>query len=309
MNLIGLERMRVFRCGADKRPQTRNGFKDAVLWRRIPKEWPRVGVPTGAVNGIDIVDVDTKKGAKGADWFWRHFEGLPKTRMQVTESGGYHVFFKHAEGLRCSSSRIAEGVDVRADGGYVIDWSREGLPVANAGLLVDWPEDLLAAALGSSNSVPQREHKVSLPIDGARCSPIDGQRPGGDAYVIGRRLAMLPLRHGRKGVERLFEALGFAPTRQGYARIENLRRQVERPPSGKRNEILFFVACRFAEMVAEGEVKADRIIDLLRHECWTNGLLDEPGGDREMMATIASAFGTVERQLAGAWRQHNGGPP
>jgi hypothetical protein len=28
-----------------------------------------------------------------------------------------------------------------------------------------------------------------------------------------------------------------------------------------------------------------------------------------MMATIASAFGTVERQLAGAWRQHNGGPP
>ena len=120
---------------------------------------------------------------------------------------------------------------------------------------------------------------------------------------------MLPLRHGRDGIGQLFEALGIAPTRQGYARIENLRRQVERPPSGKRNEILFFVACRFAEMVAEGEVKADRIIDLLRHECWANGLLGEPGGDREMMATIASAFGTVERHLAGAWRQHNGGPP
>ena len=122
------------------------------------------------------------------------------------------------------------------------------------------------------------------------------------------RVGMLPLRHGRDGVGQLFEALGIAPTRQGYARIENLRRQVERPPSGKRNEILFFVACRFAEMVAEGGVKADRIIDLLRHECWTNGLLDEPGGEREMMATIASAFGTVERQLAGAWRQSNGGP-
>ena len=148
-----------------------------------------------------------------------------------------------------------------------------------------------------------------LPIDGGQRS-VDGVRGhGGDAYAIGRRLAMLPLRHGREGVGQLFEALGIAPTRQGYARIENLRRQVERPPSGKRNEILFFVACRFAEMVAEGEVKADRIIDLLRHECWTNGLRKEPGGEREMMATIASAFGTVERQLAGAWRQHNGGPP
>jgi hypothetical protein len=266
-----------------------------------------VGVPTCADNGIDVLDVDTKNGA--TDWWWQHFEELPKTRTQVTESGGYHVFFRHAEGLRCSSSRIAEGVDVRADGGYVIDWSREGLPVANAGLLADWPEDLLAAALGSvSVSVSQREHRVSLHIDGTRCSPIDGQGPEGDAYAIGRRLAMLPLRHGRDGVGQLFEALSIAPTRQGYARIENLRRQVERPPSGKRNEILFFVACRFAEMVAEGEVKADRIIDLLRHECWANGLRKEPGGEREMMATIASAFGTVERQLAGAWRQSNGGP-
>jgi hypothetical protein len=210
--VIGLVGMKVFRCGADKRPQNRNGHKGALPWRRVPADWPRVGVPTGADNGIDVVDVDTKNGAKGADWFWANFEGLPKTRMQVTESGGYHILFRHAEGLRGSVNRIADGVDVRADGNYVIWWAREGLPVANAGLLAEWPEDLLAAALGPvSVSVSQREHRVSLPIDGARCSPIDGQRPGGDAYAIGRRLGMLPLRHGRDGVGQLFEALGIAP--------------------------------------------------------------------------------------------------
>jgi hypothetical protein len=106
----------------------------------------------------------------------------------------------------------------------------------------------------------------------------------------------------------LFEALGIAPTRQGYVRFEALRRQVERPPSGRRNEILFFVSCRLGEMIAEGEVKADRMIELLRDECWANGLRKEPGGEREMMATIASAWGTIERQIEGAWRRSNGGP-
>jgi hypothetical protein len=102
------------------------------------------------------------------------------------------------------------------------------------------------------------------------------QPDGGIREIIDWYALRLPLRHGRDGVGQLFEALGIAPTRQGYARIENLRRQVERPPSGKRNEILFFVACRFAEMVAEGEVKADRIINLLRHECWANGTQHQP---------------------------------
>jgi hypothetical protein len=107
--------------------------------RRIPKEWERVAVPTGAVNGVDVLDVDTKNGA--TDWWWQHFAAMPKTRTQVTESGGYHVFFRHAEALKCSQSRVAPAVDVRADGGYVIDWSREGLPVANGDVFAPWPED------------------------------------------------------------------------------------------------------------------------------------------------------------------------
>jgi hypothetical protein len=98
---IGLEGMKVFRCGADKRPQNRDGHKGAFPCRRVPSDWKPVGVPTGAVNGIDVLDVDTKNGA--TDWWWQHFAAMPKTRMQVTESGGYHVFFRHHEGLRCST--------------------------------------------------------------------------------------------------------------------------------------------------------------------------------------------------------------
>ena len=116
------------------------------------------------------------------------------------------------------------------------------------------------------------------------------------------------LHFGRQGVARLFEACGIAPTQKLNERFANLLRQVERPPSGKRNEILFWVACRFAEMIAEDRLMAEFVISDLRHACLRNGLRKEPGGDREMMATISSAFGTVERQLAGAWRRSNGGP-
>src|SRR6516162_1906877 len=147
--MIGLSRMRVFRAGADKRPRVRAWPKAAVVQRRIPPEWERVAVPTGAINGVDVLDVDTKNGA--TDWFWANFEALPKTRMQVTESGGYHAFFVHANGLKCSQGRVAPGVDVRAIGGYVIDWSREGLPVANADVFAPWPEGLLAAAMGQGS--------------------------------------------------------------------------------------------------------------------------------------------------------------
>jgi hypothetical protein len=278
----------------------------------VPTDWPRVGVPTGAVNGIDILDVDVKHGAKGAEWFWQHFERLPKTRMHVTESGGYHILFRHHEGLRGSVGRIADGVDVRADGNYVIWWPATGLPVANGDLLADWPGDLLAAALGSGSQLgSQREHKEALHIDGVYRAVDDGAKVanGDDAYAIGRRLEMLPLRFGPKGVGRLFVACCIAPTRKLNERIANLRRQVERPPSGKRNDILFFVACRFAEIIAEDRLMAEYAISELRHACLRNGLRKEPGGEREMMATIASAFGTVERQLDGAWRRHNGGPP
>ena len=54
--MIGLVGMKVFRCAVDKRPQNRNGHKGAMPWRRVPTDWPRVGVPTGADNGIDVLD-------------------------------------------------------------------------------------------------------------------------------------------------------------------------------------------------------------------------------------------------------------
>jgi hypothetical protein len=78
-------------------------------------------------------------------------------------------------------------------------------------------------------------------------------------------------------------------------------------PNHKRNDILFWVGCRFAELIVDGRLRPDDAIWFLMNGARANGLREEDG-DRQCMITIASAFGTVERQLAGAWRQSNGGP-
>jgi Bifunctional DNA primase/polymerase, N-terminal len=140
-----------FPCRGDKRPATPNGFKAAVkeceaiqdLWRRHPGEL--VGVATGATSGASVVDIDAKHNT-ARKWWTEHRERLLPARVHRTRSGGLHIVYRHQPGLTCSVSRIAHGVDVRADGGYVIWWPAAGQKVlADAGLK-PWPNWLVVEA-------------------------------------------------------------------------------------------------------------------------------------------------------------------
>jgi Bifunctional DNA primase/polymerase, N-terminal len=117
----------------DKTPLTKHSFHDASgdpdLIREMFTRCPRalIGVPTGAVSGFDVLDVDPRNG--GREWYESNKSKLPATRIHRTRSGGIHLLFKHLTGLRNSTSKIAPGIDVRADGGYVIWWPETGLPV------------------------------------------------------------------------------------------------------------------------------------------------------------------------------------
>jgi hypothetical protein len=117
----------VFFCAANKRPTCPHGFKDATcdpaalqaLWRKHPGSL--VGVPTGSASGIFVVDIDGPKHESAEEWLERHAPTLPDTRHHRTQSGGLHMLFEH-RGLACSVSKLAHGVDIRGDGGYVIWW-------------------------------------------------------------------------------------------------------------------------------------------------------------------------------------------
>ena len=129
------KRVPVFPCRWDggprlrKTPLTRNGFKDASrdpsTTRQSWTRWPQalIGMPTGEISGLVVLDVDVKRSeANGFD----SLEDLGRSILTEppiahTESGGLHIYFRCPQrDARNSASRIAAGLDVRANGGYVI---------------------------------------------------------------------------------------------------------------------------------------------------------------------------------------------
>jgi hypothetical protein len=101
----------------------RRGFLDASRdpgvisdwWRRAPKA--NIGLRTG--KGHFVVDLDD---ADAVAWFTnacgRH-GGADRT-LTVRTSRGWHLYFKSAADVPCSTSRIAPHVDVKGRGGYVV---------------------------------------------------------------------------------------------------------------------------------------------------------------------------------------------
>ena len=145
MIVPGFNSLPIFPCKADKSPLTPNGFYNAVVGADY-SHWPRVGVATGAVSGIDCIDVDPD----GLAWLEANRHRLPLTREHQT-SRGVHLLLNHHPGMRNSNHRIAPGVDVRGDGGYIVWWAREGYPVVDLPL-ADWPEWLLELTNGIADA-------------------------------------------------------------------------------------------------------------------------------------------------------------
>lgn len=108
-----------------KTPITANGFKDATndvdaALRLFDVGTLNVGIATGP-SKLVVLDAD---GEAGNVWLAEAGEnyGLPRTFTVRTRSGGFHIYFQSPEGIeiKCSASRIAPGIDIRANGGYVV---------------------------------------------------------------------------------------------------------------------------------------------------------------------------------------------
>jgi hypothetical protein len=132
-------------------PATPRGFYDATndtdalreLWRCWPA--PLISTPTGSVNTSDVLDIDPRHGA--AAWHAANRHRLPPTRIHETRSGGLHILFCHHEGVRNSAGKIAPGIDVRGQGGFVIWWPAAGCSVCELHTPASWPDWLLPLIL------------------------------------------------------------------------------------------------------------------------------------------------------------------
>lgn len=114
-----------------KTPATSNGFKDATRDQAQISQWFKggvhnLGIATG--NGLAVLDIDRKGGKYGLQVI-QSLEAihgaLPDTYKVSTPSGGEHWFFSYPSDLKIQSKanlfkEHGEGLDIRADGGYVV---------------------------------------------------------------------------------------------------------------------------------------------------------------------------------------------
>lgn len=163
----------VFPCNTAKSPRTPHGFHDATCeqdtirawWERWPSA--SIGLPTGAVSGTVVVDVDTYRGGdESLHALFMGYAPFPETVQSLTGGGGIHYFFVHP-GLRIppSANKLGVGVDIRGDGGYVILPPSPHLSGrAYAWELSSHPEDMPLAPfpdwLSALLQAPAHQHRV-----------------------------------------------------------------------------------------------------------------------------------------------------
>jgi hypothetical protein len=111
-----------------KHPRTAHGLKDASRGTETIREWwnlwpdANIGIVTGPESGILALDVDGKQGEESLIGMERRGFHLPDTYTVHTGGGGHHLYFlwpKSAD-VRNSQSKIAPGLDIRGQGGYVV---------------------------------------------------------------------------------------------------------------------------------------------------------------------------------------------
>jgi hypothetical protein len=87
------------------------------------RRWPdaNVGVVTGEISNLVVLDVDPNHGGDASVVrLERQFAPLPVTVQATTGGGGRHLYFAHPGGLVRNRAGLAQGIDVRGDGGYIV---------------------------------------------------------------------------------------------------------------------------------------------------------------------------------------------
>ncbi len=167
-----------------------------------------LAIRTGRVCDLAVVDIDPRNGG-------RVLPGLmPPTRCVRTGSGGWHLYYRHPGGTLAAKLHGHDGIDLKADGGYVVappsvhpDTGKAYQRIGDRAV-IEMPPPLVAA-----------------------CRPIDP--PAAPAATV------TPMTTGR-GIS--------SPAALLAAHLD----AVARAPEGRRRHVLYGAARGVARMVAAG---------------------------------------------------------
>ena len=174
-----------------------------------------VAVATGAISGIDILDIDPRNG--GDRWLFEHHDQLPKTRVHETRGIGWHFIFNHSPSLR-NSNKLADGVEFLSTGRWAVWWPEHAGRVLCPGPVAPlpaWLHEALAEPARTGGISRHETRECSLPMGGEIPKPLysevlrlvplsDKVTRRHQRWVISILSKVTPLREGRN--DALFNA-------------------------------------------------------------------------------------------------------
>lgn len=120
---------RVFPANPNNKKPLISGWQDKASnesdeVERLFARWPgsMIGIPTGSINGLTVVDIDVRDDKDG----FRTIEQLGLQRLSIypavrTPSGGVHLYISTGKDYYSNSAgALGPGIDIRSQGGYVI---------------------------------------------------------------------------------------------------------------------------------------------------------------------------------------------
>jgi hypothetical protein len=138
--------LHVIFCSEKKRPLGPHGWRSAVpdLASLARLEWgPNIGVATGKISGIVVLDVDPRHG--GDKTFAEALSWLPPTRTHKSRSGGQHLIYRYPPqgiGNFTGTPGRLPGIELKSDGYGVLVPPSSGYSVVDDRRVADFPERL-----------------------------------------------------------------------------------------------------------------------------------------------------------------------
>jgi hypothetical protein len=271
-----------------RQPLTKRGFYSAtsdihVLPRLNWADADGVGIPTGEVSGIDVLDVDVRGiGARtpvareepphrdvdgGRDGFaaLANLPPLPSTLSASTPRNGRHFYFRHVVGGR--NRKLGDGsVEWFSTGKLVVVPPAPGRAWLNQAEIAEAPDWLKALVLAPKPTHAHNgDHGGGSPGPQVNEADLQGQSRDDDRQVP-REIYFLILR-GMPGAKA-----------QTQRRVRGLWKKLAEK-TDHRNDGLNYTAWLFRQFVEVGDLKIEVASKLLWHACEANGYLDKDGPD------------------------------
>lgn len=168
------------------------------IWSQTPNA--NLGLATGP-SGLVVLDFDAAKSPEEVSGIEAFRAVYPRTKLPATYtvrtgSGGWHLYYRaHDVPLRNSASRLAQRVDTRAQGGYVlapgssIDGNNYVVtskgPLAN---LPEWLTEALTDKLPTTHKAEPKGDSTAYALAALRreCEDIRNTNEGGRNHAVNR---------------------------------------------------------------------------------------------------------------------------